>query len=81
MDLYEFGGGFARARFGAGPENLYEEPESPREMLRRKQGYKVKRKKDLGEIVNTRKAELAQAGGRGEPLYFAYIENYFLYSR
>lgn len=65
VDLYEFGGGFARARFKAGPENLYDEPESPREMLRRKQGYKVKRKKDMGEIVNTRKAELAQAGGRG----------------
>merc|ERR1711871_82339 len=65
VDLYEFGGGFARARFGAGPEELYEEQESPREMLRRKQGYKVKNRKDLGELVNLRKAELAQAGGRG----------------
>lgn len=65
VDLYEFGGGFARARFGAGPEDLYEEQESPREMLRRKQGYKVKTKKDLGELVNLRKAELAQQGGRG----------------
>ena len=63
VDLYEFGGGFARARFGAGPEDLYEEQESPREMLRRKQGYKVKTKKDLGELVNLRKAELAQQGG------------------
>ena len=59
------GGGFARARFQAGPEDLYEEPESPREMLRRKQGYKTKRKADVGHMVNTRKAELAQAGGLG----------------
>lgn len=67
VSLYEFGGGFARARFGAGPEELYEEPESPREMLRRKQGYKVKNRKDLGELVNLRKAELAQAGGTVAP--------------
>merc|ERR1711871_305189 len=65
VELYEFGGGFARARFNAGPDDLYEEPESPREMLRRKQGYKVKKKKDVGDMVNTRKAEIAQEGGRG----------------
>jgi len=65
VELYEYGGGFARARFGAGPEELYDEPESPREMLRKKQGYKVKSKRELGELVNLRKAELAQAGGRG----------------
>jgi len=63
VELYEFGGGFARARFNAGPENLYDEPESPREMLRKKQGYKVKKKKDIGDMVNTRKAEIAQEGG------------------
>lgn len=69
MELYEFGGGFARARFNAGPDDLYEEPESPREMLRRKQGYKVKKKKDVGDMVNTRKAEIAQEGGREEKSY------------
>jgi len=65
VEMYEFGGGFSRARFGAGIEELYDEPESPREMLRRKAGYKVKGRQELGDVVNLRKAELAQAGGRG----------------
>lgn len=65
VEMYQYGGGFARARWGLGPENLYDEPDSPREALRKKQGYKVKKKKDLGSLVNIRRAELAQEGGRG----------------
>merc|ERR1711959_621674 len=76
VEMYEYGAGFARARFGAGPDELYDEPESPREMLRRKQGYKVKGKKDLGSLVNIRKAELAQQGGRGAAHLLALEEIY-----
>lgn len=65
VEMYQHGGGFSRARWGAGPDELYDEPESPREVLRKKQGYRVKHKKDLGSLVNIRRAELAQEGGRG----------------
>lgn len=65
VEMYQYAGGFSRARWAKGTDELYEEPDSPREVLRKKQGYRVKHKKDLGSLVNIRRAELAQQGGRG----------------